>query len=82
MCSKFAVNLVNSAAQVRQIFAKGAANVRRIVSKYVCCMYVCFVCWNYADFCWKASQTLLHEVSLVIFLKEKKSNYFRAVAFS
>ena len=35
MCGKCSENLVNSAARVRRIFAKCAANVRRVFLNYV-----------------------------------------------
>ena len=49
-----AIQLHYSAFEVRPIFAKCAANVQRIFGNYV------------AFLCWKAAQTLLHEVSLMI----------------
>ena len=46
MCGKGAANLVNSAARVQRIFAKRAANVRRMFFNYVVFFVVLESCTN------------------------------------
>ena len=69
MCGKCAANLVNSAAQVRQIFAKCAAKVRRFF-------------FNYIGFlCWKAAQILIHEVRLItLFIRMERVRPVRNIS--
>ena len=56
--------LVLNCLIVLRIFAKCAANVVRILFDYV------------GFLCWKAAQTLLHEVSLIILYIRKNEEIF------